>query len=543
MVVIKVEDQSLDLNPGQGISWTRKSPMFLDGDLENIIESYTFPIDVPLSGRNKSILNCPAEIDSWQPLKDELRCDIYYHGVFIFSGTGYLSDASDESVKLTIVTNSLKDLKKYSLKDLDLGTHSESSLSAMLAHAKATALDPLNHDYCFFPIRNPLWFPNNPIYAVIDSTQNLWDDGQEVFKSDADNQAAMPFVRVDLIIRKLLDKIGFTLENEWQTTEELAQLYQYNNHSIYRNDEWDTAFDLRNHVPEIALNDYYKSLVTLFQLGSFPDNITKFIRLVPMKDLISADVAMDWTYAAEKAFSKNTPKTWPSKLGYSVTGSDAMAEPNTPISIEIAGTVDTLEDLDDLEDPGIYYVTNINTYYEFHPSKVNKLFKHQFNEIDLDNPDAQPFEAKMSPLYMGQWESNPYFAPEIQLNAGQDPGNRIIFYRGLRTTPESNNRPFASNNEFGINQELLEDVEHSLLWDGDLGIYKTYWEPWINFLQNRKIIKRKLYLHIKDLLNFTFDKKVRIGNMNYFVNSLQVNLSTSRSKVVEVDAELSSVIY
>ncbi|MBK8884540.1 MAG: hypothetical protein IPN67_19940 [Bacteroidales bacterium] len=102
--------------------------------------------------------------------------------------------------------------------------------------------------------------------------------------------------------------------------------------------------------------------------------------------------------------------------------------------------------------------------------------------------------------------------------------------------------PLATNNNYDTFEQEIESAEWSLTWDGNRGIYEKLWKSWLFFLTNRKIVKRKLLLNLSDIVNFQWEKKVRIGNMLYFCNEMKVNFTASPDNKVEVEAELSTLI-
>jgi hypothetical protein len=102
---------------------------------------------------------------------------------------------------------------------------------------------------------------------------------------------------------------------------------------------------------------------------------------------------------------------------------------------------------------------------------------------------------------------------------------RTMFYRGFQPADVGVDEtyPMAGVNEYNIRGEVVGD--HSLLWDGDKGIFKTWWALPYLMLSQKKTVMRQLNLSIRDLLNFSFKNKYRIENQNYFITRMRYTIS------------------
>ncbi|MDV7399610.1 hypothetical protein RZS08_49810, partial [Arthrospira platensis SPKY1] len=97
-------------------------------------------------------MNFPDEIDNYQDLLLEADVEVYFRGFYLFTGAGSISDISDQEISLKIVINPYKEMKDKPLGELDLAVYTFVDLAAILAHAKDTAVNPMDYDdHAFFP--------------------------------------------------------------------------------------------------------------------------------------------------------------------------------------------------------------------------------------------------------------------------------------------------------------------------------------------------------------------------------------------------------
>jgi hypothetical protein len=116
--------------------------------------------------------------------------------------------------------------------------------------------------------------------------------------------------------------------------------------------------------------------------------------------------------------------------------------------------------------------------------------------------------------------------------------DRITLYRGIAPNFDGDNYPLASGIPWDGEGTLLGD--YSLRWDGQYGMYESWWIGWHTMLKQGKRISLRLLLTVPDLINFNFEDKIRIGNMDYFVEKLRVTFT--ESGLAPVEANLVSVI-
>ena len=162
MIGIVVENKRLDLYENTSIEFTLNNPAFVGGDLDKVTGSYSFPLTVPLTTNNRQILNYPDLIENTSSHFVDKDCEILFDGVQLFSGLLTIKQTVKKDglleAKVYLIIDTYKQLKKTKLPELDLSSHTFADTAATLAAAKDSAENPLNYDYCFFPIMNLEFF-------------------------------------------------------------------------------------------------------------------------------------------------------------------------------------------------------------------------------------------------------------------------------------------------------------------------------------------------------------------------------------------------
>lgn len=548
MIGIRIKESFIDLFPGTTLDLVFNNPAFVGGDIKRILGSHSIPINVPLTDHNKSVLGYPERIENVDTHLENEACEIYYQGMIFLNGFAHVRSANDSSARLYITIDSFKALKTLYLNELDLGVHNFADVSTILTHAKDTAENPLNHDHAFFPILNYDFFEEDDKPTPIGNDhwtyrfQNYYDIATQSFVSGSHQRVAMPFVRLDHVVSKIGTALSYNIQTSFQDTDELKLLYLYNDHNIYVGDAWNIEFDLKNHVPRMLAGEFLKQKTRLFCLGMFTDPFLKNIEIVALKDLLVQPFKHDWSDKVSQKYNLNTQTNYPGSLGFD-SGFDGMFDVNnyevlSPQGLSQTTTITELDDWLDLFDPtplaqGWYYLNQLNTFVWSNQHILYRLGakKKMFRRIEIDS-DGQSIDFKMSPLFMQQVLKEDSMinldlrdTPQVSMKANSNKEARLIFYRGMYQNHDNDLYPFATNNVYDPKEAKIPTADHSLLMNGQYGLYEKYWKEWIQFLQNKKEVQLDANLHIKDIINFSFKDKVKVKENQYFVKQMKVSIS------------------
>lgn len=556
MLGISIDGAFLDLFANTSIGFELNSPIFLSESTDIIPGSYSFPFSIPNNTRNRSILNSPAVIDNAAPTLSAENVEIRVHGIWLFSATAYIKQASPAGIQLYLIVTNLESLKDRQLNEIPLGGDRSIGPDAP-AHAKLTAQNPESYDYAFFPIYNPdFWGVEEHPGGFLAEIQNPYDSNLNIFREEDDALVAMPFCRLDYLLQQMFADQSLSLQNDFQTITELQRLYVYNNYSIYTDaGAWSTTINLQNHVSESIAADFIKGLGKNFCLGWFYSPFNKEVRLVPLKDLIVENHSFDWTSKAARDYTISIERFFPGVFCYQ-SSIDQMESILLEYPVEIVGEELTVADAVTAGGPGYYYIISTNSYRYIPLTGPDPAYDKKTKICKDTGYNEEELASQVGTMYMDETTLNygSDVLPILRYNFGpfvRIPGtypplqqknpmpDKLIFYRGMQLNNFLEQYPLASNNVYDQNALNLAGVEYSLLWDRDEGLYKKWWEPWHLMLQEQKQVSRILRLDIDDLLAFTFDKKVRIENMDFFVKKLSVSISANG--LAPVAAELVSV--
>jgi hypothetical protein len=306
-----------------------------------------------------------------------------------------------------------------------------------------------------------------------------------------------------------------------------------------------------------------------FNLGLFTRVFNKTIDLVPLKDLISRPASHDWSqfavskpvidgreeqaeYICWKADDKDSSFEWYAKQ----VKPDLSTVDGTILSTDIA----TIS-------PGIYYVEDQHAYFS-----IDARVEHRYTTLGCAPTETgkTKFEAEATALWDAHngWEAYVGATSEnygmrkmpqarIQGNVsyqlaavgGGDPqvirtendySDRITFYRGMyQKWGGTSTYPLASGLPWDAKANLIG--QYSLRWDGEYGMYKSWWQEWHQMLANGKPITLQFALPVSELIAFSFEDKIRVANMDYFCKRLQVGKPLGYGRVL-VEASFISTI-
>ncbi len=561
----------LDIAQGQSISLELNNLVFSSSDSSVLPGSYSFPFDLPLTGRLRRQLGFPDLITlatRVQPIEDVW---LYVQNTALFFGTLRVTEASPTSVKCHLLINPVRSLKEKMLGQFDLGgTRAFNSTQQLLAHAKDTASQPLNHDYIFFPVYNPGYLTSET--SAKQRWLNFYDGDTQQFEPAADAPGFMPFVRVQYLLERIFADTPYEFRNEWQVAPDLQNIVLYNHRSLYNSGQLELQIDLANHLPKISGTALLRHFMGLFCLGLIYNPFMRTLRLVPLKKILSSAPAFDWTSKqADSHVISYDDDTTPVTLGYQDPDDRIQAYfqrlNEEPTQAEVVATVASLPDLDATTIPGIYYVRSESSYWRRIIGLGGPRVLHWGGKLDKAPVESgsPEFVATMQPLYDAPvpfiWGQAAADAWSFRAPVIDQPGTityivgsdtveqrnnnplRFTVYRGFRTGGpyagyQSRSMPYAAAtpyNNIGIPVGSL-----SVRWEGAYGLYEQWWKGWHQMLRDGKTVTMRFRLTLTDLVNFEFDKKVRVNNMDYIVKKLRVSIN--QSGMLPAEAELVSII-
>lgn len=570
----------LDVPQDFAITFEFNNQVFSTGDATILPGSFSFPVTVTLTPRMRQQLGHPDRIDNaayFQPITGVWVC---VDGNPIFTGTLKIDKATGDKVSLTLVVNPLAAFKKTDLDKLDLGGERElTPHSDWVSLMGDAANHPEEYDFVFFPVLSAdinswtTYFSNGIPWFH----QNYFDEEIGGFPSDS-NGIYTPFVKLEYLLSKIFSGLGedYEFTNAWQGNVELKRLYVYNNTDVRRFESGGTepvlpsTFNLQRHVPKIPATEFLKKVTAQWCLGLFANHFKRTFRLVPLSTVLGAATKKNWTEYAINEIVIESPEDFPKNFNY-VNGNNPTSGAPEPHNAEHFDTYEDYQDgtpteryvhieshalLLDRETPGGLFGLNANRW------KMHAGFYTDDNGDTFDPgmealyaTDAFGVALYESSVALSRWSTvdSPGGGSEWKLDDYGYPV-ALMFYRGVQNLQEGGNAfPVASNHVWkervGAGARLdikdgttvLGQAEWSLNWEGEYGLYNKAWKQWHTMLTRGKHVTQTFIIPLAVLREFSFEDKVRVANMDYFLKRLRINKLLADGRV-QVEASMVSVI-
>lgn len=548
---ITIDGHPLDLLNTTSLTLRLQNPAVLKNNNTVLPGSFSLPFTAPLTTRNKQLLQLPNQMASRPfPLFQGAESELIFDGIPILKGKLYCGKADERSVSLYMIINSMQDLKDISLKSIPLGDPVDISAGPS-EHAKDTALNPDNYNHIFFPVSNQGFWDevDTEVYSkpggfgsftVGWNYQNFWDLSSQSFPQSDDHPAAMPFIKTNYLVKKIIKSLQLDLVNEFNEEGELKNLCLYNNYSIYEGSVWSDIMNYANHVPDIPAGDFIKKFTSLFAIGFFPSIFSNQVFLKTLRSVITSSPAVDWTgkshYSKEIQFNQFPVRSLSFDSDYAEDLRVSYSNAYAPFVPNEFFKVQNMAEFEDATDPGYYYIVTRNLMRYKYPNGLPGAFFHVFLPfLDESVETGLEFESSLIPaqnmwlstsLNSGiQWNTprvnNPGTSPDFDIS--NDPPLRLLLYRGMHQASNGNLYPMSNANVYDLDENKI--AEKSLLWNEEEGLYNTFHKEWHKIQVKQKSLTRSYNLTIPDLLKFSFDKLVYDKNQSYLVQELQISIT------------------
>lgn len=565
---IKLNGDFLDLFPGAVVSFQFNNLIFSGNNNEILPGAYSVPVTVPLTAKNKQLLQSPHLHENADEMLRDVTCEIVVGGATWHEALLTVRSASEFEARIYTVINPFKNLKLKKLRD----AADEERTGITPAHAKDTAQNPLNHDYIFFPVLNRDALDDSPFRAdFANKYQNYYDPAAGAFGESEDYPIAMPFVRVDYLLDKIFEDSEFSFVNRWQIDDALRKIVLYSNYSIYvdtnadeKPDRWSSTINLKNHVPDITAADFLKGWMRIFALGLFFDSFSRKAELVPIRNLLLRAAKHDWSDKLLRGSTIDRQKdNVPENVQFEIPSED---EYFTVIEDHFTGIPEPFFEVDDfpqmnaiIGNPGFgyFYVRRKAQYYAFTLNGINTELRLIHCDLGEEPERDKDYEyiSRPAPLidyFFGNDSYSPRNFPFVDFPLGPltvapctmqlvtIPGVdqqeaklpfRWMVYQGMSPDQNGDLYPRAT---------LNESATHGFTYQGENGIFNTYWREWFQMLRYGKTVNVELKLSFSEFNRFNFQDKIRLNNIDYFIKSMKVSFDSSG--LLPVKCELISVI-
>lgn len=559
-------DTPLDLD----LQFEFNNQVFSTSDTALLPGSYSFPIEVPLTARMKTLFGFPDRVDRATLFQNIENVWVYAGGIRLFSGTLKILKARKGSVSISIFADFLGSLKKANLADIDFGANvaaGGTSSAAWAAHMKDTAENPEDYNHIFFPV----YFTGGNTGWV-----NKWNAGTGTFDIAGTNAVA-PFVKISYILDRIFSAAdGYSIINDWQTDIEMFRRYLFHQADVRVlgvnpavAPTFPADYPLKDHVPQSTIPKFLRSLCAQNCLGIFTNPFNRTIRIGPLQSAITNSAIQDWTtYALYDPIIE--PDT--ANIGYLNYAQPYDGVPDNFPPVETVEVVYNTRDDFNLDwqnlPTGFAYIEAGETMMEVRDEGAVVTFQRGhplFRGVGVASetgiiPELVPFRA----IEFGN-EGVYYIFHEGEASV-YDNGSgsyawqqktcplTVLQFRGIQVqksgqpaSPLACNSVWKSYNTGGVRSKIvaggvdLADSTHSLNYLGEYGLGTQAWGAWFEMLKNGKHVTQSFILPITTLTGFSFGDKIRVGNMDFFAKKIRVQKLLDRGRVL-VEANMVSVI-
>lgn len=434
--------------PGTTISITKKTEMWVTGDPTIQVGSYTFPMEVPLTGLNKYLLRYPDQVGGINYFGDTglVIDDVVIYigrgksvGLPVFVGKLYIKSATDLTVSVFVVVKGLSEKNKLTFNDVDMGVYNLAPPLLLANIMTDTTVNPLDYDFIFFPVWNEYllkqyygtdkladYFPQGSVagagaagQSVSARTINHWrEDGTwQISYSEPNerkiNNILVPFMRLEVILQKIADALDYTLINDLiGDDEELKRICIYSNKSI--NDlelvyKWKIRYN--EHVPsKMLLTEFLKHICKNFFCGLFVNHYARTITIRPYKYVLAQAPRHDWSSRALRGIDIAQDNTIPAYVGHDEDGSDDYFRSNWVSDVPLIADGAVITDYTDWEVfptgliDGYYHVKRDDAVYRYDPSRtylheIWSKYSHLIDKVKIGGR-GDDFLSKAIPMFM-----------------------------------------------------------------------------------------------------------------------------------------------
>lgn len=580
---IGINGQFLDLRRGTQLQLDMQSPIYFgdrDPDLLPGIKAYT--IAVPNTAHNRLLLNRPDRLDNPAEFLYESGWIVYYDDYLLLEGRLAVEDGvKDSDIAVTFVgglAGNVDDMKERKLYDLDLGGSVEvgTTDAEVLAHAAVVAANPDNYDYVFPTVkihkdgeRNEDDEPTRYQFLNLYNTAAYVKTDTVELKTVYSTMA--PMIRLRYLLEQALADVGYTLAGIFDTHElsdELNELILFNTTSLdtftgsispdgytFADMSLKGKIDLRFHVPTKTSADVLRTVCNLLCIAPILDTAGRRMILTWVGGLLTTAIRRNWTEKVDPIFRREKPiEDIPLEFKYEHASEDdyAVQWGKQLNGLTIERTHDKLVDADNAitldDDDTIIFIKSLNECFEARGvtrgpspivdmrafSKGKDLGIINENQLPSYSPTADTLhmitksEKRGVPRvdFVGEQYLPAYFADIVTpMQTGKQIKDIILLlYRGMQTGFGGNQYPLAASGPYDFNENIIGNM--SLLWNGEKGLYDTWWAAWMTALRAMRPVVYATRLTAKDLSNLDWREKVRIDQHAYFVKRVQVTLTT-----------------
>ncbi len=531
MISIKISGQFIDVPADLSI------PFEVNNDLFNIDDTlprqFTYQVTLPATPRNNEVFQWLKLVNSTTEWSSRYQAEIIYPGLNII-GMCKVNKTTVRGYEVTFFVgkSAFREAGEKLMNTLSLGgvrkiidpyTNQDDIMAELLNIANA----PEDHDFLFAPVMHENFYNGvandensglaslliiNTFTGIVNyfksgSFQKNWIEGTSPKPTIHEETTFVPYFKLQYIIKQIFAENNYVVDDSFFNTEEKSLLYIFNNFCLDKQESipvppigtifttvCDNEITPGNHMPNNTVSEFLNGFCRMFNVHQDFKLTGQKVRLISREDIYNNLSEDNWTQKQNGPFEQTAPDR--NQYGFS------------------AG----------IDDADEYHV---NVFIPFKTLERNNYSNRTIIDTPLSWPyngfPTDPNDGSRSFLLakVNQPGNSPLF-PNLGVENPCIP--KLMYYRGMKDDSLGNDYPYLTPTNLkqggGTEGDLIMDWN-----DETFGIYKKFWERWINFISNARLISMPLRLTIEDIANLDLTKRKRIDTATYFIKKLSFNLT------------------
>ncbi len=337
---------------------------------------------------------------------------------------------------------------------------------------------PDDYDFVFAPFAiGPFDITNfyNPQTASFDETNYAYIN---------------PFPYLHFVVRSIFDELGYSISGNFFNKEEIKFLTIYNLYARnYTEVMADPTIDISKALPNIKVKDLLIELSKLFNLDIRFSPLKKEVIINEVDELLENNSYVDWTNKVDTNFSY--------AFENQITGLNLIQEQNIT---DIFGSPANIEFFQG--EPEYKEVSTSIIY----PSMVQGVvpayaFSMLFPQVNPDNRNTNWINDYEYPL-------------------------RLSFYRGFQPA-STGTYPLLTPLDKSYNGINIPNIDYSLEWEGDKGLFKKCYEKWFGLYEKYSGVKTSVFLSLQEVLREDYLKDILVNDTFFRVENINIEFVNS----------------
>jgi hypothetical protein len=442
-------------------------------------------------------------------------------------------------------------------------------------------------DFAIFPLEDPLVFANwDDDFYQVDNT-NIKVLYQEFFKVinyfkesqfpymlsgqvDGNNLTAgnliTPFPYIAYLIKRIAYHFNYKVDNNIFEDElkytVLINLF-FENEFLTDNTKIlaaKTGFDLKDHVPDWTIYEFFNHLNNLFGFGYEVDVQKRTITFNFLEEIMKDVTFIDISHLVISKKVDNQKPVTGIKLTHKVPSADKAFEGVKSLyGLTLKGTINTYFELPVnavLND--CYFITMLDSYYAwiYNPELYKfawTLYSKNFIQFVSTGVEEKEISTDLCPVLLKSPNQNDDVlghpdGRQWLIPASHQPGRfegapdmfqtqwtpMIAYYHGMLPDWQNINYPFASSDNRDAHGNVIPGMSLSLRLDGENGLFAKKWKRYIDWRITARSVKVKILPDIKFLRSLNFSKKLVINGVHYLLVEYRGNIDKNGPKEAEL---------